>query len=297
MNEWEKYNMHRGHLERLTQTKKIIDNSIPLKPSFLKSRAKKEEMKRETQTKIDYENRMLYNKMHELKVKPSPYSQIKNLPSYCPAFDSSNTQHNKKVKMDIINRENKKLRKRFESAKPTYKTSKMIEESKYADYLKKNLAYKYRNTNLNFATYEKFRQNLKIEIERENVQMEDINNENNDNSQYYGINKSKTRSRPMSAQNSFNQLPRFPSNNSQPAFNNSIGENNSYYYNHYKGFNVSTGNTQNKELPMNYDANFTGESRTISAKNRPYSSGSCVGKKPKKNWTIKSYSTLENTNS
>ncbi len=61
--------------------------------------------------------------------------------------------------------DNMKLRKRFESAKPTYKTSKLIKDHNYSNYLKGNISSKYKNPNLKFATFDIFKKKLKNKIE------------------------------------------------------------------------------------------------------------------------------------
>lgn len=174
MNEWEQYNKHRQHLERLTQTKTMIDNKKPNKPSFLKNRKKKEEMKKERQSKIDYENRVLFNKMAELKVKPSPYTARCLLPTYCPALDRNSMHHNKYMRFKTIKNDNEKLKKRFMSAKPTYLTNKILQEHNY----KCNITKKHKNPNLQFTTFTGFQKNLKIRIERDLADAKDYINKN-----------------------------------------------------------------------------------------------------------------------
>ena len=44
LNEFERKRDHKGHLERLIFTKKVIDIEEPVKPSFLIFKAKKEKM-------------------------------------------------------------------------------------------------------------------------------------------------------------------------------------------------------------------------------------------------------------
>ena len=88
-------------------------------------------MKRETEREINYQNRILYNKMHELSTKPSPYSPCMNIPSRCPAFDRNAIDFKKRKNQRDITNCNQKLRKRFQSTKPTYNTKQMMKESSY----------------------------------------------------------------------------------------------------------------------------------------------------------------------
>lgn len=162
------FNRFKEYLERLSQTRHVIDTSSPHKPNFLKNNTKKKVTKRETDRVINYENRLLYHKMQELGVKPSPYSPCMNIPSKCPAFDRNAIDFNKKRYQSELLKNNKKLRLRFQSAKPTYNTKQMIRESSYNDYLKKNISNFTRNPSLNYATYSHFRKSLSIVIERDN---------------------------------------------------------------------------------------------------------------------------------
>ena len=107
--------------------------------------------------------------MHELSTKPSPYSPCMNIPSRCPAFDRNAIEFKKRKNQSDITNSNKKLRKRFQSAKPTYNTKQMMKESSYNDYLKHNISNFTINPNIKYATYNQFKKNLTIAIERETI--------------------------------------------------------------------------------------------------------------------------------
>lgn len=185
MNEWEKYNLHRQHLERLTQTRTTIDDTVPLKPSFLQTRSKKEQMKKEEENKISYENRVLFNKMNELKYKPSPYSKNALIPARCPAFEKEKNLYHKRIKYNTIVTDNRKLRERFQSAKPTYRTRDFLNDHNYSNYLKSNISNKTANPNLKFCTFTGFKKKLQYTIEREFVPVN--NNNNNTNTDFHKI--------------------------------------------------------------------------------------------------------------
>lgn len=183
---------HKEHIDRIHLAKPMIDTSEPSKPKFFSNGAKKKVMKHETDRKITYENELLYSKMKELHNKPSPYSQSQNVPIRCPAFDHKAVQYRDKRKYLDIYEANQKLRKRFLSAKPTYKTSEYIKDFKHSNVYKENICNKDNNPNLGYATYKQFKKKLTIAIEREemltnendlyvNANYYKMNNNNNDN--------------------------------------------------------------------------------------------------------------------
>ena len=92
-----------------------------------------------------------------------------NIPSRCPAFDRNAIEFKKRKNQSDITNSNKKLRKRFQSAKPTYNTKQMMKESSYNDYLKHNISNFTINPNIKYATYNQFKKNLTIAIERETI--------------------------------------------------------------------------------------------------------------------------------
>ena len=177
---------HKEHIDRIHLAKPMIDTSEPSKPKFFSNGAKKKVMKHETDRKITYENELLYSKMKELQTKPSPYSQSQNVPIRCPAFDHKAVQYRDKRKYLDIYEANQKLRKRFLSAKPTYKTSEYIKDFKHSNVYKENICNKDNNPNLGYATYSQFKKKLTIAIEREEM----LTNENDlyVNANYYKIN-------------------------------------------------------------------------------------------------------------
>lgn len=223
-NKWNKFREHKEHIERLANTRHIIDDSEPKKPKFFDIRAKKEVMKRETNDKINYENTVLYNKMYELSVKPSPYSKSQNIPAYCPAFDKTKSGYKEYRKHMDIYKTNKKLRKRFQSAKPTYSTRQLLKENNYNKYLQKNISNKKNNPNLDYATFSQFKKNLTIAIEREEMLPQSrINQE--------FINEIASKTNNSRINNS--RINNSRMNNSKTISNNTINANNSIFTNHY----------------------------------------------------------------
>jgi hypothetical protein len=224
LNKWHRLLEHKGHLERMTLAKKMIDNSKPDQPKFFKNGAANIASKREWKRKINIDNIILYNKMYELSVHPSPYNKILNEPQKCPAFQKMS--YNKWRKAKDLEIENKKLKKRFTSAKPSINAKKLDDEyNNYNVYLKNNIkkGKGEKNPNLGFVTWSAFKKNLKINIEREKMDINDfieLQNKSKTSSTFKNNSKSKINNtiRPSSAKTNFSSI------------NNHTGMNNSNSY-------------------------------------------------------------------
>ena len=168
-NKLERFRFHREHLERLMQVRGKIDNKTPLKPKFLIVKPAKIETERMRLKQIDYENRIIYDRMHSISTKHSPYSIEIARPIYCPAFDKAtfNWIDNKK-KLDIVKR-NQWLMKRFDSARSHYPTKNYLKQNEFNKYLERNLHKNNSNPNLNYVTFRKFKSNLQSEIFKERI--------------------------------------------------------------------------------------------------------------------------------
>ena len=59
VNQFDKLNEQRLHIERVLSVKGKTNTSRPLKPKFLKTKLKKAQMEEEEKEKIDYENHNL----------------------------------------------------------------------------------------------------------------------------------------------------------------------------------------------------------------------------------------------
>ena len=235
LNKWHRLLEHKGHLERMTLAKKMIDDSKPDQPKFFKNGAANIASKREWKRKINLDNVILYNKMYELSVHPSPYNKILNKPTPCPAFQKMS--YNKWRKAKDLEIENRKLKKRFTSAKPSINAKKLDDEyNNYNVYLKNNIkkGKGEKNPNLGFVTWSAFKQNLKINIEREKMNINDfieLQNKSKTSSNFKNS-KSKINStiRPSSAKTNFSSI----NNNTYTGMNNS----NSYKTLTTKKFNI-----------------------------------------------------------
>ena len=78
MNKFERLMEHKGHLERLTQAKKVINTKNPITPSFITKKMINPGTKMERAMKINYENHLIYNRMYGISCKNSPYSACMN---------------------------------------------------------------------------------------------------------------------------------------------------------------------------------------------------------------------------
>lgn len=172
MNKFERLMSHKGHLERIACTRKMIDTKRPIIPSFLQSKFYKKRHQYEKNLIVDYQNKVIMDKMIYISKHRSPYSQQENIPKRCPAFEK--TIYNKNKYQNFVDIENQKLKKRFMSARPHYKSKNL--DTEYNDCTKKiekNISENrnFRNPNINFATPAQFKKNLshQIYIEREAV--------------------------------------------------------------------------------------------------------------------------------
>ena len=161
MNKFECLMVHKGHLERLAQARKVINTKKPKIPSFLLKGIRNQGIAKEREMKIQYENRVLFNRMYEISKNFSPYSKNLNIPSHCPAYELLSYHRLKKNR--IIKVENNKLYKRFNFAKPTLTADKLNQEYEYNQYLESNISQNKNrvNPNLAFVDYEKFNKRIK----------------------------------------------------------------------------------------------------------------------------------------
>ena len=161
MNRFERLMEHKGHLERLAQIKKVINTKNPKTPSFISKKMINPGARMERALKILYENKVIYNRMYDIRNKTSPYSACMNIPSKCPAYEL--LTHHRLKKNVTIKTENEKLYKRFTFARPTYNVQKLADEYEYSKYLEKNISKNNnrKNPNLEFVSFEKFNEKIR----------------------------------------------------------------------------------------------------------------------------------------
>lgn len=161
MNRFERLMEHKGHLERLAQIKKVINTKNPKTPSFISKKMINPGSRMERALKILYENKVIYNRMYDIRNKTSPYSACMNIPSKCPAYEL--LSHHRLKKNVTIKTENEKLYKRFTFARPTYNIQKLVDDYEYSKYLEKNISQNNnrKNPNLEFVSFEKFNEKIR----------------------------------------------------------------------------------------------------------------------------------------
>ena len=161
MNKFECLMAHKGHLERLAQITKVINTKKPKVPSFLLKGQRNPGITREHEIKIQYENKIIFDRMYEIQKKNSPYSACVNIPSHCPAYEL--LSYHRLKKNNIITKENNKLYKRFTFTRPTLNVDKLKKEYQYKQYLESNISQNKNiaNPNLDFIEFEKFNKRIK----------------------------------------------------------------------------------------------------------------------------------------
>ena len=161
MNKYECLITHKGHLERLAQIKKVVNTKKPKVPSFLSKGIRDPGIRMEKELKIQYENKIIFDRMYEIRKHFSPYSACNNIPSQCPAYELLSYHRLKKNR--VITKENNKLYKRFTFTRPTLNAEKFNKEYQYYQYLEGNISQNKNrvNPNLDFIEFEKFNKRIK----------------------------------------------------------------------------------------------------------------------------------------
>lgn len=157
------------HLERLFTIKPIIDSREPYQPAFLKTQACKEQIEEDKRIIVDYENRVLKGKLHEVSVKPSQYNLIILSPKHYPAFDKRKEEYKTLKKNYDIYQSNVKLYKRISALKSSIKAKELLKCSKKASEYKDRISNSknYQNPCLKFETIEDFKRKIEIQLATE----------------------------------------------------------------------------------------------------------------------------------
>lgn len=133
------------HLSNIYSVKKTIDNAAPEIPGFLRSRAKQEKMKEVRNGVIQYENKVLLDKMMDIEKKKTslnPTVIIKT--SFQPKRTLNVGRRIKDLKK--INDENKAMLKRLQGASSIYSIDKWIDDDRKHNELRKNISQNARRT-------------------------------------------------------------------------------------------------------------------------------------------------------
>lgn len=165
-NKLSRFKIHKEHLERLIQAKARIDNKGKKTPQFLRIPILSRMPAKDRKRKIDFENKIILNRMYEIQYKKSPYNFEVLRPADCPAFKASGSEFNKKHKFDEIKKRNQWLCCRFFDAKSYYPTKDFIKQNNYYTYIGKGLHRNHSNPNINFVTFSEFKKNIFNEIHK-----------------------------------------------------------------------------------------------------------------------------------
>lgn len=158
--EKERLHVHKVHLERLLQTRPHVETKGPDLPYFMKNKLSLKEILRCRAKKINYENFIIFSRLHSVSTKPSPYSRIYS-PLYCPAYDKKKHNFDKKERAKEIYKQNNYYYSRFAKEKPFYSTKALLDLNDYELYIRNNIKrHHLPNPNLEFCTYNTFKQNV-----------------------------------------------------------------------------------------------------------------------------------------
>lgn len=230
-------NIHKIQLERLLKVTSKINNSSISPPKFITKKFSKKLKEKEESDKINYENSILFKRMLALVKKPSPYNINVSRPIYCPAFDNKNSSYKKSQSIEKIKKNNKFLYNRFLNAKSYYETSKILKQNDFYKYLEGNFKNLYRKIhNLNFCTFEKFKENIKNEMKKSDF----IYNNNN----FSKIKKCLNLKRSQSAKNYFNK--NYEQNYNNYSYNENFNNNIQFDKSENSFFNNSLNYIKNK---------------------------------------------------
>ena len=127
------------HLNNINNVKPSINNTSPEIPTFLRSRAKQEKIKEVRAAKIQYENRVLLDKMMEIerkKTQLNPEEIAKK--TFRPTKSLNTTKRIRELKK--INDENRSFLRRLQSAHSVYSVDKWVEDDRKHNEFKKNIS-------------------------------------------------------------------------------------------------------------------------------------------------------------
>ena len=150
------------HLEKLIKTKTNIDNKSPKIPLFLKNKIYLRQYIKAKDRKIKIGNYFMYDKLASLVTTCSPYSQTRNIPKYCPAFDKKKFDYSRIERERTISIENQSFYKRFIQRKTNYPVTKFLKKSKYEQYIKHNIskAKFFPKVTFKLCTFNEFKYNV-----------------------------------------------------------------------------------------------------------------------------------------
>ena len=103
----DQFQVQKKHISRIISAKDNINNDEPYYPKFLQLRLGKNQMEEEKNIIIREENKNLFYKIKNARIKPSKYSRIYK-PKKCPSFNKQ------MIGLKRIKRKLKIIRKMFD---------------------------------------------------------------------------------------------------------------------------------------------------------------------------------------
>jgi len=142
---------HQKHMTNVQNVKKSINNSEPYIPTFLRSRAKQEKDKETRNGVIQYENKVLLDKMMEIERKKTELNpDIIEKKRFKPSQSLNTSKRARELRK--INTENKALLKRLQSAHSVYSVDKWVDDDKKHVEFRENISRNARrNQHIDFS--------------------------------------------------------------------------------------------------------------------------------------------------
>jgi len=136
---------HQKHLTNVNGVKASVDNGAPVVPEFLRSRAKQEKMKETRAAVIQYENRVLLDKMMGIEKKKTQLNPDQIAKKSFHKVKTLNT--NRRITdLKKINDQNKALLKRLQATGSVYSIDKWIQDDKKNNTFRRNISQNARRT-------------------------------------------------------------------------------------------------------------------------------------------------------
>jgi hypothetical protein len=169
----DKTNEQNLHLARLFCIRPQVNTTRPFVPKFLEIRAPQKEKKKQIQAQINKDNNILNNKIIEVFLKNSKYSQQPK--KEYPAFRRySNLKYEDIIRLSNIALENIKFENKINNLRPTYEYGKMRKEAEKQEIYLNNLLNRPKSIpftpSLNFISIEQLHNRLKKQLIRQQLQ-------------------------------------------------------------------------------------------------------------------------------
>jgi hypothetical protein len=169
----DKTNEQNLHLARLFCIRPQVNTTRPFVPKFLEIRAPQKEKKKQIQAQINKDNNILYNKILEVFLKNSKYSQQPK--KEYPAFRRySNLKYEDIIRLSNIALDNIKFENKITNLRATYEYGEMRKEAEKQEIYLNNLLKRPKSIpftpSLNFISIEQLHNRLKKQLIRQQQQ-------------------------------------------------------------------------------------------------------------------------------